>query len=65
VSKLTKILISLSVAGAVAVPGVAQAQRGTDDPAGHMRHEHQRQHHAQREDRGPASRGNDDGANHR
>jgi hypothetical protein len=64
-SKLTKILISLSVAGAVAVPGVAQAQRGADDPAGHVRQEHRHHHHARHEDRGHARRGNDDGANHR
>jgi Ni/Co efflux regulator RcnB len=39
-SRYTKALLAIAAAGAVAVPAVAQADHGRDDPAGHVRHEH-------------------------
>src|SRR5690348_17014625 len=56
-NRLTKTLITLSAAAAVAVPAVAQARGGSDDPANHVRHEH---HQVVRDDRGA-----DDAVGHR
>jgi hypothetical protein len=52
-SRLTKTLVSLAAVGALSVPAVAQARHGSDDPAGHVRQEHQasRHHAAQHRDR--------------
>jgi hypothetical protein len=68
-TRTTKALLSLGVVAALALPGVAQAKHGADDPAGHARHtsharhvhHHARHHHA----RHHARHGADDGANHR
>jgi Spy/CpxP family protein refolding chaperone len=79
-SRYTKALTALALAGAVAVPAVAQARGGSDDPPNHQRHEHQVRHHA-RHDRVDidrlerrhaqvdnarrGGRSSDDGPNHR
>jgi len=39
-SRFTKTLVALTAVGALAVPTVAQARHGSDDPATHVRHEH-------------------------
>lgn len=57
-SRYTKVLIALAATGAIAVPAVAQARQGSDDPVGHQRHEH---HQVLR---GDHRRGSDDGINH-
>jgi hypothetical protein len=62
-SRITKALLSLSLIGVFAVPGVAQARHGADDPAGHVRHaSHARHHHHHAHH---ARHGADDGPNHR
>jgi hypothetical protein len=67
-SRYTKSVLSLAAAAALALPAVAQARHGSDDPANHVRREHHRLvHHVRhgahdgRHDR----RGADDGPNHR
>jgi hypothetical protein len=75
-----KALTALAIAGAIAVPAVAQARGGSDDPPNHEQREHQVGHHGRhdrfdndlrqrRHDRGDNvrrdGRGSDDGANHR
>jgi hypothetical protein len=61
-SRYAGALIALLSIGAIAAPGVAQASHGSDDPVGHVRHEHHRfDHHRDRGDR----QGSDDGPNHR
>lgn len=71
---MRKTLLSLTAITALAMPGVAQARHGADDPAGHVRHaaHHVRHHHhARHHARGAddavrhARGGADDGANHR
>lgn len=79
-SRYTKALTTLAVAGALAVPAVAQARGGSDDPANHEQREHQLRHHVRhdrvdndrrerRDDRADRDRrdgrGSDDGPNHR
>jgi hypothetical protein len=69
-SRYTKVLIALAATGAIAVPAVAQARQGSDDPVGHQRHEHHqvlRGDHRRGSDDGinHDRRGADDGANHR
>ena len=44
-SRYTKALITFAVAGALAVPAVAQARGGSDDPPNHEQREHQVRHH--------------------
>ena len=46
-SRFTKALLSLAAVAALAAPGIAQASRGSDDPANHVQREHQRfdRHH--------------------
>jgi nicotinamide mononucleotide (NMN) deamidase PncC len=71
-NRLAKTFLTTMTIAAVAVPGVAQAKHGADDPVGHVRHavhhttkakakakhhRHHRHHHARH--------GADDGANHR
>ena len=65
-SRTIKALLSLSVIGALAVPGAAQAKHGADDGAGHVRHashhvmkHHHTTHHVRH------GHGADDGPNHR
>lgn len=79
-SRYTKALTALTVAGAIAVPAVAQARGGSDDPPNHEQRQHQVRHHvrhdrvddnrrAGRHDRVDNDRrdgrGSDDGPNHR
>ncbi len=74
--RFTKMFTVLAAVGAMAVPAVAQAQGGTDDPPNHEQREHQVRHHHRRHDsvrdrrerRGDhRNRGGDrdDGLNHR
>jgi hypothetical protein len=77
-SRYTKALTALAVAGAIAVPAVAQARGGSDDPANHEQRQHQVRHYSRHHrfdndrrrhepadnDRGDR-RGSDDGPNHR
>jgi len=71
-NRLAKTVLTTMTIAAVAVPGVAQAKHGADDPVGHVRHavhhtakakakakhhRHHRHHHARH--------GADDGPNHR
>lgn len=79
-SRYTKVLATLAVTGAMAVPAVAQARGGSDDPANHEQRQHQLRHHVRhdrvdndrrdlRQDRVENerrdARGSDDGPNHR
>jgi hypothetical protein len=68
--RITTTLVALGVLGAFGggVSGVAMAQHGADDPAGHQRHNgaddgarHHRHHHHHRHHR---RGGRDDGPNH-
>jgi hypothetical protein len=38
VNRLTKTLVAGAAVAAMAIPAVAQAKQGADDPAGHVRH---------------------------
>ena len=65
--RTTKALLALSAIAALAMPGVAQARHGADDPVGHVRHashttRHKHHHHTTRHH---ARHGADDGPNHR
>jgi hypothetical protein len=65
---MRKMLLSLTTIAVLAVPGVAQARHGADDPAGHVRHASHATHHARHHHhhaRHHARGGADDGANHR
>jgi Ni/Co efflux regulator RcnB len=65
---MRKTLLSLTAIAVLAVPGVAQARHGADDPAGHVRHASHATHHARHHHhhaRHHARGGADDGANHR
>ena len=66
-TRTIKALLSLSAIAAFAMPGVAQARHGADDPAGHVRHASHARHHAHHAHhvRHHARGGADDGANHR
>ena len=66
--RIAKALAALAVTGAIAVPAVAQARGGSDDPPNHEQRAQQVRHHMRhdrvdnaRQDR----RGRDDGPNHR
>jgi Spy/CpxP family protein refolding chaperone len=62
-SRLTKGLVALAAASALAVPAVAQASHGSDDPIGHVRHEHHRgdfKRHSDRPDRDRGDRHDND-----
>jgi Ni/Co efflux regulator RcnB len=66
-SRSTKFLLPLAAVAAMAVPAVAQARHGSDDPPNHVRREH---HRADRDDAARDRdrndrRGGDDGPNHR
>lgn len=58
-SRITMTLLSLAAAASLAVPGIALARQGNDDPVKHPRREH-RHRHLENHHR----RGNDDGARH-
>jgi hypothetical protein len=64
-NRSTKALLSLSLVAVFALPGVAQAKHGADDPAGHVRHSSHASHHGHHHARHHARHGADDGANHR
>jgi hypothetical protein len=79
-SRYTKALAALALTGAIAVPAVAQARGGSDDPPNHEQRQHQVRHHVRhdrvdndrrdrRHDRADNDRrdgrGTDDGPNHR
>ena len=79
-SRYTKVLTALAATVAIAVPAVAQAHGGSDDPPNHEQRQHQVRNdvrHARfdndrrerRHDRGDndrrGGRGSDDGPNHR
>ena len=64
-NRTTKALLSLSLVAVFALPGVAQAKHGADDPAGHVRHASHARHHTHHHARHHARHGADDGANHR
>jgi hypothetical protein len=72
-TRTPKALLSLTIVAAFALPGVAQAKHGADDPVGHARHasharhhtHHHARHHARHGARHHARHGADDGANHR
>jgi hypothetical protein len=71
-----KALTVLAATGAIAVPAVAQARGGSDDPANHEQRQHQVRHHrrhdrldrkrqVRRDNARRDARGSDDGPNHR
>lgn len=70
-SRVTKAALSIVAVAAFAAPAVAQARHGSDDPASHVRREHQRfeQHHRRGDDGARHERhrhhDRDDGPNHR
>ena len=63
-SRMTKALVPLAAVSALSVPAVAQASHGSDDPAGHVRHEHHHrgdlQRHRDRPDRDRGDRHDND-----
>jgi hypothetical protein len=69
-----KIVLSATAIAALAVPGVAQARHGADDPAGHVRHsgadDVRGAHHARSSTKSRSrvrhgrGRGSDDGPGH-
>jgi Ni/Co efflux regulator RcnB len=70
--RFTKVLTAFALTSAIAVPAVAQARGGSDDPANHEQRQHQvqnRDRHDRRDndrrDHRRDGRGSDDGPNHR
>ncbi|MEA2385463.1 MAG: hypothetical protein QOH72_5434 [Solirubrobacteraceae bacterium] len=63
-NRIRQALVPLSLIAVFAVPGVAQARHGADDPAGHVRHASHARHHAHHHAH-HARHGADDGPNHR
>jgi hypothetical protein len=72
-NRTAKTLLSLTTIIAFALPGVAQARHGADDPAGHVRHSSHARHHGTHHKRHAHHHatatarhgGADDGPNHR
>ena len=73
-SRFTKAALSIVAVAAFAAPAVAQARHGSDDPASHVRREHQRfERHHRRDGAAHAhperhrhhDHDGDDGPNHR
>lgn len=62
-TRLTRALMALAATGAIAVPAVAQASGGSDDPPNHEQREHQvehqRVHHHRMHHRGQHDRRDD------
>ena len=56
-SRMTRAMVVLASVAALSVPAVAQARHGSDDPAGHVRHEHHRGHLQKHRDRPDRDRG--------
>jgi hypothetical protein len=68
-NRTVKALLSLTAIAAFAMPGVAQARHGADDPVGHVRHaSHHAKHHKHHKHHAHHSTvrhgGADDGPNH-
>jgi hypothetical protein len=69
-SRFTKTLLALTAAVSLALPGIALARQGNDDPVQHVRREHHRSHLENHHRRGhhDVARhlrgGGDDGPNH-
>ena len=68
-NRTIKALLSLTAIAAFAMPGVAQARHGADDPVGHVRHaSHHAKHHKHHKHHAHHSTarhgGADDGPNH-
>jgi hypothetical protein len=65
--RYTKYLVSLAAVAALAVPAVAQARHGSDDPINHVRREHHlvAGHRHASDDNHRERHGSDDGPNHR
>jgi hypothetical protein len=61
-SRSAKTLLALAATAVLALPAVAQARQGADDPAGHVRHSATEVHHHHHADR--AGHGVADGAGH-
>jgi hypothetical protein len=63
-SRSVKTLLAITATAVLAVPAIAQARQGADDPAGHVRHSatEVRHHHGNHADQ--ARHGADDGPNH-
>jgi Ni/Co efflux regulator RcnB len=66
---MRKTLLSLTAIAVLAMPGIAQARHGADDPVGHVRHashatHHARHHHARHHHARHHARGADDGVRH-
>lgn len=62
-NRTAKTLVALTAIATMAMPGVAQARHGADDPAGHVRHASHARHHSHHA-RHHARHGADDGARH-
>lgn len=60
-SRFTMILLSLAAAASLAVPGIALARQGNDDPVKHVRSEHRHRHLENHRRDNHHRRGNDDG----
>jgi hypothetical protein len=63
-SRFAKTLLTITAAALVALPAVAQARQGADDPAGHVRHNATEVHHHHHNGAGGRD-GADDGPGHR
>ena len=61
-SRSTKTLLALTATAMLAVPALAQARQGADDPVGHVRHSATEIHHHHGNHAAP---GADDGPGHR
>ena len=67
-TRFTKTLLALVAATSLALPGIALARQGNDDPVNHVRREHRHleNHHRRGHDDGVrhVRGGRDDGPNH-
>lgn len=63
-SRFTMTLLSLGAAASLAVPGIALARQGNDDPVKHVRSEHRHRHLDNHHRDNHHRRGNDDGGRH-
>jgi hypothetical protein len=61
-SRSTKTLLALTATAMLAIPALAQARQGADDPVGHVRHSTTEVHHHHGSATG---HGADDGPGHR
>jgi hypothetical protein len=63
-ARFARTLLTLTATAVVALPAVAQARQGADDPVGHVRHAATEVHHHHGAD-GAGRHGADDGPGHR